>query len=89
MLDMAGLFGSFFDFNRDGEMSTLERVAEFQFLNSMIHEDEKVDMDANEDEKLELLEEAGLDVDELEYMDDDERREVLEEAGIDPDDFDF
>ena len=35
------------------------------------------------------LELAGLDSEELEYMDEDERREVLEEAGLDPDDFDF
>lgn len=35
------------------------------------------------------LEEAGLDPEELEFMDDDERREVLEAAGLDPDEFDF
>ena len=34
------------------------------------------------------LEMAGLDVDELEYMDEDERREALEDAGLDPDDYD-
>lgn len=32
---------------------------------------------------------AGLDVDELEFMDADERAEVLEESGLDPDDYDF
>ena len=31
---------------------------------------------------------AGLDIDELEYMDEDERREALEDAGLDPDDYD-
>ena len=30
---------------------------------------------------------AGLDRDELSWMDEDERREALEEAGLDPDDF--
>ena len=35
------------------------------------------------------LEAAGLDLDELEYMDDEERYEALEDAGLDPDDFDF
>ena len=35
------------------------------------------------------LELAGLDADELEYMDEDERREALEDAGLDPDDYDF
>ena len=33
--------------------------------------------------------EAGLDYDELKFMDPNERREVLEDAGLDPDDFDF
>lgn len=32
---------------------------------------------------------AGIDVDELELLDEDERREVLEDAGLDPDDYDF
>ena len=31
---------------------------------------------------------AGLDVNELEYMDEDERRDALEDAGLDPDDYD-
>lgn len=35
------------------------------------------------------LEEAGIDIDEFELMDDEERREALIEAGLDPDDFDF
>ena len=35
------------------------------------------------------LEEAGLDPEELEFMDDDERREILEVVGLDLDDFDF
>ena len=36
-----------------------------------------------------ILADAGLDYDELEFMDPDERREVLEDAGLDPDEFDF
>ena len=32
---------------------------------------------------------AGLDRDELEFMDEDERREALEDAGLNPEDFDF
>ena len=35
------------------------------------------------------LEDAGIDIDEFELMDEDERREALIDAGIDPDDFDF
>ena len=32
---------------------------------------------------------AGLDYDELLFMDEDERIEALEDAGLDPDDYDF
>ena len=32
---------------------------------------------------------AGLDVQELEFMDEDERRAAIEEAGLDPDDYDM
>ena len=45
-------------------------------------------MEEDEDELTDELEMAGLDVDELEYMDEDERREALEDAGLDPDDYD-
>lgn len=43
--------------------------------------------DEEEDKELEL-ELAGLDLDELEEMDEDERREALEDAGLDPNDYD-
>ena len=36
-----------------------------------------------------IFADAGLDYDELEFMDPDERREVLEDAGLDSDEFDF
>jgi hypothetical protein len=36
-----------------------------------------------------VLEMAGLDSEELEFMDADERRDVLEDAGLDSDDYDF
>ncbi len=35
------------------------------------------------------LEDAGIDIDEFELMDDDEMREALIDAGLDPDDYDF
>lgn len=41
------------------------------------------------DDEQDIFAEAGLDYDELEFMDPEERREVLEEAGLDPDEFDF
>ena len=44
-------------------------------------------MEEDEDELTDELEMAGLDVDELEYMDEDERRETLEDTGLDPDDY--
>ena len=44
------------------------------------------EFDIEDDDELELF---GLDIDELEMMDEDERREALEDAGLDPDDYDF
>lgn len=79
---MARIFGNMFDFNRDGELSIFERAAEFAFLNDMLSEEEA-------EEQVTELELSGLDVEELEFMDEDERREVLEEAGLDPDEYDF
>lgn len=37
---MAGIFGNMFDFNRDGELNSLERATEFAFLNDMLCEEE-------------------------------------------------
>ncbi len=76
-----GLFGGMFDFNHDGKMNAFERAAEFQFFNDVVMADE----DSTTDD---VLAEAGLDRDELSWMDEDERREALEEAGLDPMDFD-
>ena len=77
-----------FGFNRDGNFDSFECAMEFGFIQSL---DKEVsgDMYDEEDEDLTELEEAGLDSEELEFMDDDERREVLEAAGLDPDEFDF
>ncbi len=36
-----------------------------------------------------MLREAGIDPDDLKYMDDDEVREALEDAGLDVDDFNY
>ena len=43
----------------------------------------------DDDDEQDVFAEAGLDYDELEFMDPEERREVLEDAGLDPDEFDF
>ena len=77
---MAGLFGGLFDFNHDGKMGCLERAMEFATFASIMDEVEK-------EEKISEIESAGLDLDELELMDEDERRETLEDAGLDSDDF--
>ena len=81
-----GLFGNLFDFNHDGKLDTFEQAAEFATFASMI------DAASNEQELIEKrdeLEMSGLDVDELELMDDDERREAFEDAGLDADEFDL
>lgn len=81
---MMGIFGGMFEFDCDGELNAFEKVAELQFLDEIT----KDDFD-EEDDELSELEEAGLDLDELEFMDEDERREALEDAGLNPDDYDF
>lgn len=90
---MAGIFGNMFDFNCDGKMSSFERAAELQFLDSMTKDSARNstwdDEDDWDDDELTELELAGIDPEELEYMDDEERREILEEAGLDPDEYDF
>ncbi len=73
-----GLFGGLFDFNGDGKLDMFEESAEFSFFMNML------DL-SDEDE----LSDAGLNIDELELMDDYERREALEDAGLDPDEYDF
>lgn len=83
-----GIFGDLFDFNHDGELDTFERAMEFEAFGEMMKDDEEDDVD--QDEELETeLELAGLDAEELSWMDEDERREVLEDAGLDPYDYDF
>ena len=75
-------FDSFFDFDRDGVLNPIEQGFELDFLERQMKEDE-LSYETDEDD----LELDGLDLDDLEYMDEDERREALEEAGYDPDDF--
>ena len=45
--------------------------------------------DDEEDDLISELEMAGLDYDDLSYMDEGERREAFEDAGVDPDDYNF
>ena len=89
---MSGLLGDLFDFDGDGELDYFERAMELEFMTSMEEEEEEEEEEVREEEKdwdMTELEIAGLDPEELEFMDEYERREVLEDAGLDPDDFDF
>ena len=73
-----GLFGDLFDFNGDGKLDAFEKSAEFGTFMNMV--------DSCQKDELTL---AGLDIDELDLMDDDERREAIEDAGLDPDGYNF
>lgn len=73
-----GFFGGMFDFNNDGKLDSLERAVDFDMFMNMIDS-------AQKDE----LAFAGLDMDELDLMDEDERISEIEVAGLDPNDFDF
>lgn len=72
------LFGNLFDFNNDGKLDSFEKAAEFGLLMHII-----------ESEKKDELTSAGLDLNELEVMEEHDRREVIENTGLDPDDYDF
>lgn len=79
-----------FDFDGDGELDSVERMEMYQFMDNTANRDKnRFFEDDEEDEVRAELEDAGLDYDELEYMDPDERREMIEDAGLDPDDYDF
>ena len=78
-------FDKMFDFNRDGRLNAFERDAQFQFIDEKRGKSDLF----GDDNETDVFAEAGLDYDELEFMDPKERREVLEEAGLNPDEFDF
>ena len=50
-------FDKMFDFNRDGKLDSWERAAQFQFMDEMM----------KDDEKREVLKDAGLDPDEFDF----------------------
>ena len=86
------------DFNRDGEVDGFETYVGLQMMAGSRQEAIALTGDdafytgsddlEEDDELVDELEMAGLDVDELADMDEDERREALEEAGLDSDDYD-
>ena len=80
-------FDKMFDFNRDGRLDIFEKTAQFQFMGEMMKSGETDSF--KDDDETDIFVDAGLDYEELEFMDPEERREVLEDAGLDPDEFDF
>lgn len=83
-----GFFGGLFDFNHDGKLDPMERAMDFMAFDKMMNESTD-SLDDEDEELVEEIESAGLDYDELSFMDEDERREALEDAGLDPDDYEF
>ena len=72
-----------FDFNKDGELDTMERTLDFMTFNKMMNNsgDSSYDVD---DDLVDEIESSGLDYDELPFMDEDERIEALEELNLPP-----
>lgn len=75
-----GFFGKAFDMDFDGHLDAFERAADFATFMGLM--DTAREMESN-------LSSAGIEPDDLAFMDDYERREVLENAGLDPDDYDW
>ena len=78
---MKGLFGNLFDLDRDGKLDQMEKAMDYMLLTDMTKEEDDLVEEESED--------AGVDYDELSYMDEDERRGALEDAGLNLDDYDF
>lgn len=86
-----GLFGGIFDFNNDGELDAVERATEFGAFMDLVGEDEDDDSSDSDiaDDPEDILQNAGIDTFDFDFMDYDEKLEALEDAGLDPDDFDL
>ncbi len=86
-----GLFGGMFDFNNDGELDAVERATEFGAFMDLVGEDEDDDSSDSDiaDDPEDILQNAGIDTFDFDFMDYDEKLEALEDAGLDPDDFDL
>lgn len=86
-----------FDFNGDGEVDGFETYVGLQMMANSRQEaialtgDDTFctgsDVLGEDNDLVDELEMAGLDMDELADMDEDEHREVLEDAGLDPDEY--
>lgn len=96
--DIMGFFDRpLFDFNGDGKVDGFETYVGLQMMASSRQEAIALTGDdafytgsdtiEDDNELVDELEMAGLDIDELADMDEDERREAIEYAGLDPDDY--
>lgn len=84
------------DLNGDGEVDDFEKTFAEEMLctsreehNALFGNDGDFEDDDTESDFEFDAEMAGLDVYELEMMDEDERIQAIEDAGLDPDDYDF
>ena len=79
-----------FDRDHDGELDFHERLDMDDYYDRVNGLGIYENTSSNEEDDLETeLEEAGLDIDDLDMMDDEERAQALEDAGLDPDDWDM
>ncbi len=84
-----GPYDKMFDRDHDGELDFHERLDMDDYYDRVNGVGIYENTSSDEVDDLETeLEEAGLDIDELEMMDEDERAQALEDAGLDPDDWD-
>ena len=84
-----GPYDRMFDRNHDGVLDFHERLDMDDYYDRINGVGIYENTSSDEEDDLETeLEEAGLDIDELEMMDEDERAQALEDAGLDPDDWD-
>ncbi len=97
--DIMGFFDRpLFDFNGNGKTDGFETYVGLQMMAGSRQEAIALTGDdtfytgsddiEEDDELVDELEMAGLDIDGLADMDEDERREAIEDAGLDPDDYD-
>ena len=78
-----------FDRDHDGELDFHERLDMDDYYDRVNGLGIYENTSSNEEDDLETeLEELGLDIDDLDMMDDEERAQALEDAGFDPDDWD-
>ena len=79
-----------FDRDHDGELDFHERLDMDDYYDRVNGLGIYENTSSNEEDDLETeLEELGLDIDDLDMMDDEERAQALEDAGLDPDDWDI